>query len=92
MKRVSITTLLPATIVARRAFYALGRKTVYTNNYKNCRTVKAYRTGSIQHDSMIASEVTNFLKDLGYKGISVDFTEAQSTYRGRGAIIIRIPK
>jgi len=89
---LTVASLIPATLIARRAFHALGRRFVYTNNYKNCRTVKAYRTGSIQHDSMIASEVTNLLKDLGYKSISVDFTEAQATYRGQGAIIIRIPK
>ncbi len=92
MREVSIPAIIPATTVARRAFYALGRRFVYTNNYKNCRTVKAYRTNSVELDIKIASEVTNLLKDLGYKGISVDFTEAQSTYRGRGAIIIRIPK
>jgi hypothetical protein len=90
MEKVLITKVLPATIVARRAFYALGRRTVYTNNYKECRTVKAYRTNYVELDIKIASEVTNLLKGLGYKGISVDFTKAQATYRG--AIIIRIPK
>ena len=92
MKQVSITNVLPATIVARRAFYALGRKTVYTNNYKNCRTVKAYRTDSIEQDVKIVHEITTLLRDLGYKGIGADFTFPQDTYRGRGAIIIRIPK
>lgn len=89
---IELTKVFPATLAARKAFYARGRDEVYTNNYKSCRTVKAYRTNSLELDIKIASDVVNFLKGLGYKGISVDFTESQDTYRGRGAIIIRIPK
>jgi hypothetical protein len=89
---LTVASLIPATLIARRVFRANGRDIVYTNNYKNCRTVKAYRTGSTDLDVKMVHEITTLLGNLGYNGISANFTQAQATYRGRGAIIIRIPK
>lgn len=89
---LSVASLIPATLIARRIFRANGCDTVYTNNYKSCRTVKAYRTGSTDLDVKMVHEITTLLRDLGYKGIRANFTKAQATYRGKGAIIIRIPK
>ena len=91
MREVSIPAIIPATLMARRAFYALGRSFVYTNSYKDCHTVKAYRTGNAG-DIEIKASVVKLMQDNGYKGITAHLTEAQATYRGKGAIIIRIPK
>ena len=83
MRELSLTALVPATTIARRGFYALGRKTVYTNSYKDCHTVKAYRTGNAG-DIEIKASIIKFLADNGYKGITAHLTKR--------AIIIRIPK
>ena len=96
MREVPITSLFPATLVARRAFYALGRKTVYTNNYKNCHTVKAYSTQSDARDAEIALSIVKMMKESGYN-VSTHMTEKPSGRyskygRGKGAIIIRIAK
>jgi hypothetical protein len=88
MREVSIPAIIPATLIARRVFYANGRRLVYTNNYKNCRTVKAYRTGSTDQDVKMVHEITTLLRNLGYNGISANFTKGVRS----GAIIIRIPK
>jgi hypothetical protein len=85
---MNISTLIPATLVARRAFYAHGRSFVYTNNYKDCHTVKAYRTGSSELDIKIASDIIQILRKSGYFGITTHFTEGVRS----GGIIIRIPK
>jgi hypothetical protein len=90
MREVSVSAIIPATLMARKAFYALGRKTVYTNSYKDCHTVKAYRTGNAG-DIEIKSSVVKLLQNLGYKGVTAHLTDDPSEYR-RGAIIIRIPK
>lgn len=85
---MKISNLIPATLVARRAFYALGRKIVYTNNYKDCHTVKAYRTGSSNTDTKFGDSVVDLLQKNGYKNVTWHVTEADIT----GGIIIRIPK
>jgi hypothetical protein len=90
MREVSVSAIIPATLMARKAFYALGRSNVYTNSYKECHTVKAYRTGNAG-DIEIKASVVKLLQDNGYKGITAHLTEAPSKYR-LGAIIIRIPK
>jgi len=90
MREVALQAMIPATLLARRAFYALGRKTVYTNSYNDCHTVKAYRTGN-GGDVEIKSSIVKLLQDNGYKGITSHLTNDPSNYR-RGAIIIRIPK
>ena len=84
MREVSISAIIPATLMARKAFYALGRKTVYTNSYKDCHTVKAYRTGSGYQDLEIQASIFKLLSQNGYTGVSTNATER--------AIIIRIPK
>ncbi len=83
MRELSLTALIPATTIARRGFYALGRKLVYTNSYSNCHTVKAYRTGNAG-DIEIKASIIKFLADNGYTGVSAHLTKR--------AIIIRIPK
>ena len=83
MREVSISAIIPATLMVRKAFYALGRKTVYTNSYKDCHTVKAYRTGNAG-DIEIKASIIKFLADNGYTGVSAHLTKR--------AIIIRIPK
>ena len=83
MREVSISAIIPATLMVRKAFYALGRKTVYTNSYKDCHTVKAYRTGNAG-DIEIKASVVKLMKDNGYKGITAHLTKR--------AMIIRIPK
>jgi hypothetical protein len=84
MRELSLTALVPATTIARRGFYALGRKLVFTNSYSNCHTVKAYRTGSINRDLEILSSINNFLIKNGYSGATTSMTKR--------AMIIRIPK
>ena len=91
MREVALQAMVPATLLARRAFYALGRKSVWTNNYKSCKTVKAYQTGSLARDVDIALSVIKTLTDLGYKGVKYDFTHGDGGWT-KGAIIIRIPK
>ena len=91
MREVPITSLFPATLVARRAFYALGRKNVYTNNYKNCHTVKAYSTKSDVQDAEIAQSIVKLMKEIGYN-VSSHMTDFPAGHYGLGAIIIRIPK
>ena len=91
MREVPITSLFPATLVARRAFYALGRKTVYTNNYKNCHTVKAYSTQSDVQDAEIAQSIVKLMKESGYN-VSTHMTDFPAGHYSRGAIIIRIAK
>ena len=83
MRELSLTALIPATTIARRGFYALGRKLVFTNSYRDCHTVKAYRTGNAG-DIEIKASIIKFLADNGYTGVSAHLT--------KGAIIIRIPK
>ena len=80
---LTVANLIPATLMVRKAFYALGRKTVYTNSYKDCHTVKAYRTGNAG-DIEIKASVVKLMKDNGYKGITAHLTKR--------AMIIRIPK
>jgi hypothetical protein len=94
MRELDLNRLVPATLIARKAFYALGRSDVWTNNYKNCRTVKAYGSGSDVRDAQIVSSITKLLADNGYNGVTAHLTEAPSKYRKYrpGAIIIRIPK
>jgi hypothetical protein len=84
MREVAISSLFPASTVARKAFYALGRKLVYTNSYKNCNTVKAYSTRSSVRDAEIVYSVVKLLSDSGYEQITANVTDR--------AIIIRIPK
>jgi hypothetical protein len=84
MREVSIPAIIPATLMARRAFYALGRKTVYTNSYKDCHTVKAYRTGSGYRDLEIQASIFKLLSQNEYNGVTTSMTKR--------AIIIRIPK
>jgi len=91
MREVSVSAIIPATLMARKAFYALGRSNVYTNSYKECHTVKAYGSGSDVRDAQIVNSITKLLADNGYKGVTAHLTEAPSKYR-LGAIIIRIPK
>ena len=83
MRELDLNRLVPATLIARKAFYALGRRTVYTNSYSNCHTVKAYRTGNAG-DIEIKASIIKFLADNGYTGVSAHLT--------KHAIIIRIPK
>jgi ribosomal protein L21E len=83
MREVSIPAIIPATLMARRAFYALGRSFVYTNSYKDCHTVKAYRTGNAG-DIEIKASIVKLMKDNEYNGITAHLTKR--------AIIIRIPK
>ena len=83
MRELDLNRLIPATTLIRKAFYALGRSSVYTNNYENCHTVKAYRTGNAG-DIEIKASIVKFLTDNGYTGVSSHLTKR--------AIIIRIPK
>jgi hypothetical protein len=83
MREVSISAIIPATLMARKAFYALGRRLVYTNSYKDCHTVKAYRTGNAG-DIEIKASIVKLMKDSQYNGITAHLTKR--------AIIIRIPK
>ena len=85
---LTVATLIPATLIARRAFYALGRKLVYTNNYKDCHTVKAYRTGSSNTDTEFADRVSEVLWMAGHRNTTWHVTDGERT----GGIIIRIPK
>ena len=48
MREVSVSAIIPATLMARKAFYALGRKTVYTNSYKDCHTVCIFFQGLLK--------------------------------------------
>jgi hypothetical protein len=83
MRELDLNRLVPATLIARRGFYALGRKSVFTNSYRDCHTVKAYRTGNAG-DIEIKASIIKFLADNGYTGVSAHLTKR--------AIIIRIPK
>ena len=85
---LTVANLIPATLIARRAFYALGRKSVYTNNYKDCHTVKAYRTGSNNTDTEFADRVCEVLWMAGHRNATWHVTNGERS----GAIIIRIPK
>jgi hypothetical protein len=88
MREVSISAIIPATLMARRAFYALGRRLVYTNSYKDCHTVKAYRTGSNNTDTEFADKVCEVLWMAGHRNTTWHVTDGERS----GAIIIRIPK
>ena len=83
MREFQLSRLIPATMLARKGLYALGRKQVFTNNYKNCHTVKAYRTGNAG-DIEIKASIVKFLTDNGYECVTAHLTNR--------AIIIRIPK
>lgn len=85
---LNVASIIPATLIARKAFYALGRQRVYTNNYKDCRTVKAYRTGSSNKDTEFADEVVEVLWKAGHRNTTWHVTGGERS----GAIIIRIPK
>ena len=90
MRELSLTALIPATTIARRGFYALGRSSVYTNNYENCHTVKAYSTGSDVRDAEIVNSILKLMADCGYECVTAHMTESQ--WNRSPAIIIRIPK
>lgn len=83
MRELELSRLIPATTLARKGLYALGRKEVYTNCYENCHTVKAYRTGNAGDDE-IKDSVVKFLTDNGYECVSAHLT--------KNAIIIRIAR
>jgi len=91
MRELSVSAIIPATLMARKAFYALGRSDVYTNSYKDCHTVKAYRTVSDIRDAQIAESITLLMEANGYKAVTAHLTESSNGYT-LGAIIIRIPK
>jgi hypothetical protein len=84
MRELQLSRLVPATTLARKGFYALGRNMVFTNNYVNCHTVKAYRTKSFERDCDIKNSIVKFLTDNGYERVTAHLT-------GHG-IIVRIPK
>lgn len=84
MRELKLSYLVPATTLARKAFYALGRGSVFTNNYENCHTVKAYRTQSLERDRDIKNSIVNFLTDNGYECVTAHLTDH--------GIIVRIPK
>ena len=95
MRELDLNRLVPATLIARKAFYALGRSDMYTNNYKECHTVKAYSSGSLARDNEIIKSIVKFMTDNGYSGIKgyVNFNSGREGYGGiRDSIIIRIPK
>ena len=85
---LTVASLIPATLIARKAFYALGRQRVYTNSYKDCHTVKAYRTGSNNTDTEFADKVSEVLWMAGHRNTTWHVTGGERS----GAIIIRIPK
>jgi hypothetical protein len=91
MREVSVSAIIPATLIARKAFYALGRSDVYTNNYRDCHTVKAYRTGSDIRDQQIIDTIVKLANETGYKNVSAHLTESSNGYT-LGAMIVRIPK
>ena len=80
------------TNIVRQVMYKHGRTPrweVWTNNYKNCHTVKCYAAGPATDAAMVA-EITAVLFELGVPH-QVRSTKASSMFR-RGAIIIRLPK
>ena len=74
---LTVANLIPATLIARRAFYALGRKSVYTNNYKDCHTVKAYRTGSNNTDTEFADRGCEVLWMAGHRNATWHVTNGE---------------
>ena len=90
MRELELSRLIPATTLIRKAFYALGRSSVYTNNYENCHTVKAYSTGSDVRDAEIVNSILKLMDDCGYECVTAHMTESQ--WNRSPAIIIRIPK
>jgi hypothetical protein len=75
--------LISPTLLARRIMYKFGKRSVFTNNYEKCRTVKCYRNQSA-NDLNLANELYIFLRDAGCSGHTVGWTKF--------AIIVRIPK
>jgi hypothetical protein len=90
MKTPSTRTLRP-TEVARAAMRQIGLRTMYTNKYKTCHTVKAYAFESPSaNDSIIKFLQEKIDTTPALKGCSVSMSPGQGYYSAPG-IIIRVP-
>lgn len=83
----------PTTII-RNVMRSYGRKMIYTNAYKKCRTVKCYsNSNSPELHRLMVNEIRNALIKAGVKDFNIHTVSGRSFRAfGSDSLIVRIPR